>query len=155
MSRDIYDSLLDEAFVYRLAETGSAFLPKGENFPNASLFRPSSMDEKESATSGRPPGVSVWDRQLTCVNDASRIRYSPKEPPEGIRAFGLTVQRIREIAREREHHLAVVAVPLSPSLGEGANGHAHIEGLKRERGQSRNMMKGLRADLIHACVEVL
>ncbi len=155
MSRSQFDPLPDDAFVFRLAETGKSFLPKGARLPNAGFFRPSSEDEKEAERTGRPPGVSSWDRELTSVEDAKRIRFLPKDPPEGVRAFGLLVQTIRDVGLERDNELDVVAVPRPVEQGPGAVGHAHIEGLARKPGQARPQIKGIRASLADACTELV
>ena len=154
MTRSPFEHLPDDSFVYRLAETGKSFLPKGARLPNAEFFRPSSEDERESEKTERPPGVSVWDRELTAVEHAKRIRFSPGDPPDEVRAFGLLVKVIRSIGRRRNVAVDVVAAPLPPENGPGAEGHAHIEGLARKKGQSRLVIKGLRAELAEACIEV-
>ena len=154
MSRSLFEPLPDDAFVFRLAETGKLFLPRGALLPNAEFFHPSSEDEREAEKSGRSPGVSVWDRELTTVENAKRIRFSPGDLPDGVRAFGLLVKVVRSIGQKRAVAVDVVAVPLPPNNGPGADGHAHIEGLERKKGQPRLVIKGLRADLAEACEEV-
>ena len=154
MSRNLFEPLSDGVFVFRLAETGKSFLPKGARLPNADFFRPSTDDEEEAERIGRPPGLSVWDRGLTNLEDAKRIRFAPEDSRDRVRAFGLLVQTIKSIGMERRRELGVVAVPLPTEEGPGADGHAHIEGFARAPGESRPLIKGLRAALADACTEV-
>ena len=154
MSRNLFEPLPDVAFVFRLAETGKSFLPKGARLPNANFFRPSTDDEEEAKRIGRPPGLSVWDRGLTNVEDAKRIRFAPEDSQGGVRAFGLLVQTIKSIGLERRRELGVVAVPQPTEVGPGADGHAHIEGLARAPRESRPLIKGLWTALSDACTEV-
>ncbi|MCP4602835.1 MAG: hypothetical protein GY847_20345 [Proteobacteria bacterium] len=148
MTRVLFEPLPSTAFMFRLAETGKHFLPEKDPPLLPDSFRPSSQDEKEGEENNRPPGVSVWDRELTTLAEAKRIRFMPKQPPKGVRAFGLTVASIREKGQAWDTHLDVVAAPYPASIGPGAAGHSHIEGLMRQPGKEKRVIRELRLALV-------
>lgn len=152
--RKQFEPLPESAFVFRLAETNSMFIPEGARLPNAELFTPSSKDKEEAKKRGRPPGVSVWDRDLTTVEQARTIRYWPNEPPDGIRAFSLNVGFVRGVGKQFDRQIDVVADPESQEKGPGASGHSLIEGLKRPPDQSRKLFKDIWATLAGACKDI-
>ena len=149
-----FEALADDVFVFRLAETGKRFLPEGAGFPNADILEPSSADKAEAVCRGQEPGVSVWDREHSSLEQATRLWFHPKQPPAGVRGFGAPVRSLREIARVRERSLFVVSDPLPKERGPGGEGHSLIEGLKRPPGTARPAHKMLLLKLVEACTEV-
>lgn len=155
MSPSAFEPLADEALVFRLAETGKCFLPKGARFPNADIFQPTSADKAEAERRGREPGVSVWDREYSSLEQSTRLWFHPEQPPPGVRGFGALVAAFKETARARDRSLSVVADPRPKEHGPGAEGHSLIEGLKRPGGTPRPAHKMLLSKLVEACTEVL
>ena len=154
MNRESFEPLADDATVFRLVEYGTKFLPEGAQLPTSDLFVLTSRDKQQAEERGREPGVSVWDRSLTSVPQATALRYTPHAPPDDVRAFGLAVQAVRSFGRQYELAIDVVADPLEEDLGPGAEGHSAIEGLKRPDGYPRKRHKALLLDMAEACVEV-
>ena len=155
MSPGPFKPLAQDAFVFRLAETGKRFLPEGSRFPNADLFEPSSADKAAAARRGREPGISVWDRAHTSLVQASRLWFRRGEPPTGVRGFGAQVGVFKKTALAWDRALEVVADPLPQEHGPGAGGHSLMEGLKRPAGTPRPIHKKLLSKLVEVCTEVL
>lgn len=156
MSREQFEPLPDSAFVFRLATIGSVFLPQGACLPTGDFFRPSSGDIKEGEELGRAAGLSVWDNELTQLSDAKRIRreFHPMENPDLILAFGIRVSRIRALGRASEASVEVVAFPYGVEYGLGAEGHSHVEGLERPKGESKKKYYALRERIASECAAV-
>lgn len=137
--------------VFRLAVEGQkVFLPYGAALPLPEWFQPTKEDEAEGVVRGRVPGLSVWNCARTGTADAARIRWG-EAVPDGVRAFAIGVDRVREIGEREGRRLDVVADPLDPSDGEGADGHALIEGLKRPDGTPRAAHRQLLTVLVAGC----
>lgn len=140
----------DPAFIFRLVEPESHFLPADAELPLPRWFEPSSGDVEEGARRGRPPGLSVWNRDLVAVEGVRRLVGRPRA-----KAFGLTVERCKAIGQGHQRALAVVADPLDehqPTPGWDA--HGLIEGLKRPPAVSRQAHLDLLTELSRACQQV-
>lgn len=154
MNRESFEPLADDATVFRLVEYGTKFLPPGARLPTLDLFEPTTRDKAQAKERGREPGVSVWDRSLTSVPQATTIRYARGTAPDDVRAFGLVVGEIRTVSHEYEREVDVVTDPLEEDRGPGAEGHSAIEGLKRPDGYQRKRHKAFLLDLADACSEM-
>ena len=154
MSSEPFDPLPDDARVFRLAETGSHFLPEGARLPTREIFQPTTDDIEEGRQRDREPGVSVWDEARTTVPQAATIRYDREDYPEGIKAFALVVGTIRTLGVENDRRIDVVADPRIGDDWPGADGHCAIEGLQRPRGYPKRQHKALLVGLVEACNEL-
>ncbi len=154
MSSPLFESLRDDARVFRLAETGSQFLPEDARLPTYGIFQPSTADIAEGKELGREPGISVWDEAFSTVLQAAAIWYDNEDYPEGVKAFALVVDTIRSLGAEFERTVDVVASPISDDTRPGADGHCAIEGLQRPNGYPKKQHKALLLGLADACVEI-
>jgi hypothetical protein len=142
-----YSPLADGAFIFRLADPGSQFLPMDAELPLPRWFEPSSGDVAEGEKRGRPPGLSVWDKQYATVEDARQLLGRPQSA-----AFGMSVAGCKLISQTHKREIAVVSDPLdeqAPKLGWEA--HALIEGLKRPPGTTRQAHLDLLTELAQSC----
>lgn len=136
-----------DACVFRLANRGTDFLPADAVLPTSGLFRPSSDDEAEGKERGRPPGLSVWDRGRTTVEQAQHLADKPESE-----AFGLLAERVRQIGVSQGLNLDVWYDALDERESEpGADGHALIEGLARPEGKPKKTYRDVRRKLAEAC----
>ncbi len=152
MARPRFTRLDDGDFVFRLAVVGRDFVPDGCRVP---LPRWWELTEKEKAAldSGERSGATVWDHDLTTVDQARCFRFDSGDDAPETKAFGLGVGRLRSIGVGHDRPLDVVADP-HPSGGPGADGHSIVEGLRRPRGSPRTSHRSLLTDLAYACEEV-
>lgn len=156
MTRQQFEPLSDTDRVFRLVDQGSSFFPLGARLPLHSWLEPSSADKAEGETRGRRPGLSVWDSQLTRVDQASAVRRREARAPDAAScAFELGVGDVRSCgASQPARDVDVVTDPLDPSeCGPGAEGHALVEGLARPAGMPRAEHKMFLDRLIACCVE--
>ena len=145
-----FSPLPDEAFIFRLVDPGSRFLPADAQLPIPDWFEPSSTDKEEGERRGRNPGLSVWDQAGASVENARHLTGRAN----GI-AFGLSVDDCKRIGQSYERVLSVVADPLdarAPTPGWDA--HSLVEGLKRPPHVERRVHKDLLAELAHSCQKV-
>lgn len=133
--------------VFRLVVPGGPFMPKGATQPLPDLFLPTHADRAEATRSGRPPGLSVWDHELTTLAQA-RVLAQRNEAA----AFGLTAGVVRELG-ERAAIALHVCYDLEESGADqpGSTGHAVIEGLARPAGTPKATFRTLRQRLIERC----
>jgi hypothetical protein len=153
MTRTRFEPLDREAFVFRLVELGSTFLPMGALLPLPEWFEPTTDDKDEGVRLGRPAGLSVWDKSLCSVGDAKAIRFYPGTPPDDVKAFGLRVGEVIRIGMRHERSLQVVSDPHPLEFLNGYEGHCRLEGLERPVGYPRPRHKELKVDLAGACEE--
>lgn len=129
-----------ESEVLRVVRVKTMFIPEGAMLPTLEAFRPSREDEEEAKERGKPVRVSVWNKQLTTIEEAKGFRNT--EDP--LRVFGSLAGAIKEVGLNfNEIRIRVVADPLEPHLGSGAIGHCGIEGLDRLPGSAKVRHKEL------------
>lgn len=118
--------------------------------PSYSDFQPSSDDKLCAQRRNAPVRVSVWDHSLTTVTEAKAFRQVE------VVVVTLENRAVCDLAR-RSNLLALRAVydPLPPPDSDrpGSHGHAGIEGLQRETGQSKLKYRELLEDLA-ACAHL-
>jgi hypothetical protein len=131
-----------EKDILRLVRKIAQFVPDGRPPLNGEAFAPTTDDEAEAKRHSQPIRVSVWDIQLTTIEQAKAFRTS-----ELLLAFILTVQDVNDV-RQIFHlpRLKVVADPLNDPR-PGAIGHCGIEGLDRQSGEGRKTYKATRDEL--------
>jgi hypothetical protein len=125
--------------------------------PQEGDFTLSSADKQE-----RPPALSVWDRDLTTVQQA--IAFTPPKETQRATAWALAVSAIRALRVQGLHDpsgadwfLDVIRSPLTDALTQqpdprpGAHGHCGITGLDRPPGYNSNLFKMLRIKLVRCC----
>lgn len=156
MKRALFDPLEDADDVFRVAIEGRSYLPTDAVLPTDGFFTPSNEDGQEAAQRGRPVSLSCWDRALTTVQQAARIRLNGS--PEGLktRSFAVGVAHVRELGRAQGIPLDVVDDRHDPAEeGEGAEGHCAIVGLARDPSVGTKLQyKELRLSLARACREI-
>src|SRR5438105_1347145 len=89
---EVVEELEASARVLRLVPKTNTFLPEGAAFPTIEAFTASSSEEHDSARTGKPVRVSVWDRSRTTVEQAIRLRGR-----EDVAPFDLPVWKILEV----------------------------------------------------------
>lgn len=145
-----FSLLPDDALIFRLVERGSEFLPADAELPLPRWFEPSSGDVKEGEARGRPPGLSVWDRERATVGEARQLVGRP----QGL-SFGLKVGLCKSTGLCHQRELAVISDPLEARQpAPGWDAHSLIEGLKRPPGVDRTKHKDLLSALSQACQKV-
>ncbi len=120
-------------WVCRLVPTAGRFPPNTVE-PMPDDFMPKSRDKAEAKAKGIDPMISVFDEELTTLEQAKAILGQPSA------GFGLAVECLRELKPPGDDRpLKVVRDPLEgPSAGmPGADGHCGIQGLKRRTGVPR------------------
>lgn len=118
--------------ILRLVKDIPRFIPPGYSLPTGDAFEPSTDDKEEARKRAQPVRVSVWDLELTTVEQAKAFRAS-----EQLLAFDLMVQDVIDVRQLFNcHRLRVVADPFDVSQ-PGAYGHCGIEGLDRQKGEDR------------------
>lgn len=148
--RDRYSPLNGSARVFRLARRGGGHLPSGHRLPKPEWLEPNDPDKSAAATSGRTPGISVWDAAYASVEDACWFRNIPRSSQE---AFGATVQAILDVGAGHARAMGVVVDPETVPTGEArwqaldesararltmaAEGHSLIEGISKPSGVAR------------------
>jgi hypothetical protein len=111
--------------------------------PLPDWLEPTSTDKREAEVSGRPPGISVWDTELTTVAQARQ------HAGNGGHAFTLGVGALRTTAARFNRPLDVVRNPVP---GEGGDGHSLVEGMKRPEGLERRLQKDFLQAVLQLCV---
>ncbi len=160
--RSRYSPLDGDATVFRTVKPGGAFLPPGHQLPIPEWLEPNRTDIEEAAKSGRPPGLSVWDKALTSFEHACRWR---QVDPDDELAFSAQVHAVRSVAVQHDRELDVVADPLDLATGDrdkiveavpvtvragfaqSAQGHSLIEGIKRPSGCAKKEHRSFRDEL--------
>jgi hypothetical protein len=113
--------------VLRLPRPPPEFQPDSWR-PTDKQFEPSNADKEYANTSGKPVRVSVWDEELTTVEQASAFRAGETL------CLRLRVQVVLDTASEHGGDAVRVVydpLPAVESEKPGAEGHAGIEGLER------------------------
>lgn len=158
-----YAQLSRETRVFRLARRGGGHLPAGQRIPKPEWLEPTDEDKRAGESSGRRPGLSVWDVAHTSVADALWFRDTTGEEQE---AFAASVEKVCEVGRAHAREVAVVSDPVDvpretsrwtalsaddqAHLGGAAAGHSLIEGISRTPEVSKLAHKSFRADLAEA-----
>lgn len=135
---------LQDGVVFRLATVKNDFPPDSPRL-RFWHFELSQNDRSHAERTGKPPLLSVFDTERTTVVQARAIRGVEKETV----AFGLHVSEIKAVRVAGRDPLRVVREPLDPPLAEmpGADGHCGIEGLAREAGEPKALVRELRVRL--------
>lgn len=148
MSAEPTHELLPHKIVLRLVSLKDQFIPRGAILPTWEAFNPSSEDKEEARRRGCDPRVSVWDSELTTVEQAQAFRRDTECKP-----YWLRVEDIHAVgAFAAVRRLRVVADPL-PEEKPGAAGHCGIEGLHRKDGESKKDWKTLLDKLAQKCMD--
>ena len=136
--------------VMRLLKRSAHFFPPGERRPNGEAFRPSSADKLEADTKGQPIRVSVWDCDLTTVDQARSFRTTSEE----LTIWYLKMEAVAAIKRKlNASRLKVLSDPIPPPCAPGGAGHAGVEGLDQVAGETRLQNKALLDALSQALEE--
>lgn len=159
--RDRYSALGASARIFRLARRGGGHLPVGQRLPKPEWLNPTSEDVEEGERAGRPPGLSVWDAELTTVANACWFRGCL---PANQEAFAADVSSVVKIGASSGRTLSVVAdrhpCPAMDArwgdrdereradLVRAAEGHSLIEGIARPNDTTKNAH---RAFLVALC----
>jgi hypothetical protein len=131
-----------EKDILRLVRRIAQFVPDGRPSLNGDAFVPTTDDEAEAKRRSQPVRVSVWDLQLTTIEQAKAFCTS-----EPLLAFSLTVQDVNDVSQIFQlPRLKVVADPLNDPR-PGASGHCGIEGLDRQSGEGKKTYKATRDEL--------
>ena len=139
-----------DSVVFRFVDKNSYFLPADAEQPLPGWFEPSKGDVEEGQRRGRPPGLSVWDRQRARVEEVRNLVNRPQSL-----AFGLKVEECVAIGQRHGRQLAVVADSLDErNPAPGWDAHALIEGLKRPPGTGKREHQEMLSDLVRACQQV-
>jgi hypothetical protein len=142
-----FSELPDSAFIFRLVNPNSHFLPAGIELPLPGWFEPSSGDVEEAAGRGRRPGLSVWNKHQAEVEQVKQLLARPDAM-----AFGLIVHDCKQIGQRHERELTVVADPADQHApAPGWDAHSLIEGLKRPAEVTKQAHRDLLTDLSRAC----
>ena len=149
------DVLGEDKVVLRvLRHKQTKFVPEGARLPTIDGFHPSQDDKDEAAANNHAIRLSVWDWDLTTVEQATAFRRLPEDDPQSY-AFSLSVGAVVAMAAQHRNARArAVHCPLPPSDGPGAEGHSGLEGCDRPTNTPRPAMKAFLADLCDLCVDV-
>ncbi len=134
---------VEGGFVCRLVPISGSF-PPGSRVPLVTNFCPSSEDIRVAELAGTVPLLSVWDEDLTTLDQAKSF-FRPD-----CAGFGLSVKKVRAIViPTSDETLRVLRDPLPPDLAKrpGSKGHCGIEGLARPAGKQEQSYKFLRMKL--------
>lgn len=135
--RSRFSALSDEAVVFRLAKEGGGHLPAGHVLPKRDWLEPNKEDKEEAKTTGREPGISVWERDQTTTSQAWAHRGVVDLGPQH-RAFRVVAGECGRLAKKWEREgVQVVADPIEPRDATWKEGHSLAEGLGRPSGVDR------------------
>lgn len=153
MRRAFFEPVADDCEVFRLAEVGKPYFPATSDLPLPEFFVPSSEDRREAIARGRRVTLSVWDGELTTVEDARRIRWGDGAGEHETRAFALTAAGVRAIGVAEQLPIDVVDDRHDEAIeGPGAEGHCAILGLDSdEKAGNKGQYRSARHSLSRAC----
>ena len=133
-----YSPVPHSAEIFRHVKLGGGYFPTGRVHPLPGWIEPDRNDREEAAVTGRPPGVSCWDRSFSTVEASWEIRQQnaiatarATIPLDQRGAFSTIVERVYAVTSTKRPEVAIVYDPLEPALGPCAEGHALLEGLAR------------------------
>lgn len=136
--RDAYTSLDESDRVFRHVTRGGGYFPGGQQLPLPGWLQPNKQDREEATRTGRRPGVSAWDLELTTfegsweIRDRETVERGGSVVAEEARAaFCGRVGDIRSIAASVPCDVDVVRDPLDPKYDPHGQGHVLIEGMQR------------------------
>jgi hypothetical protein len=136
---------LNQGIVFRLAVLHVSFAANSPHLTVAHL-RPSPSDLKQAEETGGVPLLSVFDSELTTVEQACVIRNKPTL----VEAFGWNVTSILAIGNEAwPQAYLVLRDRLAPPENDlpGADGHCGIMGLHPPENMPTRLFKEFRATL--------
>jgi hypothetical protein len=112
----------------RLPKSPPDFLPDRWK-PSDKQFEPSTDDKKHADERGTPVRVSVWDEARTSPAQARSFRSSD------VLVLAVAGAALTEVSADTGRAIRAVYEPLDPPDRDlpGADGHAGIEGLDRQR----------------------
>lgn len=148
-----FSPLPDPAEVFRLAEVGKGYFPDPSKLPLPDFFAPSTEDRAEAAARHRRVALSVWNREITAVAQARRIRWGEAADAHETRTFLLEAAAVREVGRALALPLDAVRDPHDDAVeGPGASGHCAILGLdSAEQAGPKAAYKQARRTLAESC----
>jgi hypothetical protein len=137
--------------VFRFHRVRNAFVPTGQNIQNGELFTPSSIDKSEAEKNGTTVQLTVWDLAWTTLEQAKRIWGQEADAI----AFGLALADVLEIRQFcNRQSLRVLRDPLPQDAGPGHAGHCGFEGLEKQPGENKRVLKTLRDELAQRCFAI-
>lgn len=153
MTRACFEAVVDDCKVFRLAEVGKPCFPATSDLPFPEFFVPSSEDRREAVARGRRVTLSVWDRELTTVEQARRLRWGDGAGDHETRAFAFAAAAVREIGVAEQLPIDVVDDRHEEAAeGPGAVGHCAILGLdSEEKAGTKVQYRSARHALSRAC----
>jgi hypothetical protein len=140
-------------------------MPPGHQLPLPEWLEPTKEDVADAERTGRNPGLSVWDAELTSFHQACTWRGV--NAAEEL-AFKAVVSNLRSVAASFQRDLDVVADPLDVELSEylevvlrvatsdrdalvaSAKGHSLLEGVRRPSGLAKSEHRSFRDALAQA-----
>lgn len=147
---EAFDAVPADRFIYRFVRNLDTFLPRNAVTPLPAWFEPTKPDVLAAKARNRPAGWSAFDAQLTTVEQGRALLTLENNP-----AFGLTLQRFKEIGAAFGRQIGAVYLPMVDKKPmAGWDGHVLVEGLKREDGGEKKKHNDLQLALSTAAVPV-